>query len=232
MYFNNYDELISYLFTFRDEKYLNFNKKIVNTTDPMIGIRAPIIKKIAKEISWEDPYKFLNIIKNKYYEESLLEGLVISKIKSQEQFDKYLKLFVLKINNWAVCDMCISSMKQMKKDNKYFDLANEYIKSNKEFVARVGYIIMMDHFLDDRHIDRILEVLNNEDESKYYYVNMAKAWLISVCYVKYKEKTLKFLLNNSLDTFTYNKAIQKIIESNRVNKSDKDYLRTLKRGAK
>ena len=58
---------------------------------------------------------------------------------------------------------------------------------------------------------------------------MAKAWLISVCYVKFKEKTLVFLLNNNLDTFTYNKAIQKIIESNRINISDKEYLKQLKR---
>ena len=125
--------------------------------------------------------------------------------------------------------MCISSMKQLKKDKKYFNLSKKYIKSNQEFIGRVGYIIMMDHFMNDQHIDEILSILNQEKLSSYYYVNMAKAWLISVCYVKYRNKTLAFIKNNHLDKFTYNKAIQKIIESYRVSKEDKEYLKTLKK---
>lgn len=226
---DNYDDFIKYLFSFKDDKYLEFNRKIVNTTSPMIGIRTPILRNIAKEISRENSLKFLKNVKNKYYEETLLEGLVISKIKDINIFDKYLEVFVPKINNWGICDMCISSMSQMRKDEKYFELANTYIKSNEEFVARTGYIIMLSHFLDDNHIDIILEILNKEKNSNFYYVNMAKAWLISVCYVKFREKTLKFILNNNLDAFTHNKAIQKIRESLRVINEDKEYLNTLKR---
>lgn len=225
----NYKEFINYLFIFKDDKYLEFNKKIVNSNATMIGIRTPIIKNIAKDISKNNPYKFLDLIKNNYYEETLLEGLVIAKLKEVDQFDKYFDSFILKIDNWAICDMCISAMKQLSKEEKYFRLANKYIKSNKEFISRVGYIIMMDHFLDDKHIDKILEILNNEKESKYYYVNMAKAWLISVCFVKFRDKTLKFLLNNNLDTFTHNKAIQKIRESYRVSNEDKEYLKKFKK---
>lgn len=229
MNINDYDKFITYLYTLSDDAYLTFNKKIVNTPSKMIGIRAPLIKEISKNIYKNDPYCFLDKVRNNYYEEDLLEGLGISKIKEPILFDKYLERFIPKINNWAVCDMCISSMKQMKKDEKYFLLAKKYIHSDKEFIIRAGYIIIMDHFLDNKHIDEILNILNKEKESQYYYVNMAKAWLISVCYVKFKEKTLVFLLNNNLDTFTYNKAIQKIIESNRINISDKEYLKQLKR---
>ena len=88
---------------------------------------------------------------------------------------------------------------------------------------------MMDHFMDDKHIDEILNILNKEKPSNYYYANMAKAWLISVCYVKYRDKTLSFIKNNELDEFTHNKAIQKIIESYRVSTEDKTYLKTLKK---
>ena len=58
---------------------------------------------------------------------------------------------------------------------------------------------------------------------------MGIAWAISMCYVKYKEKTLHFLNNNTLDDFTYNKSLQKIRESNRVSKEEKDFIKTLKR---
>ena len=117
----------------------------------------------------------------------------------------------------------------MKNNDKYFNLAKKLIKSKKEFEIRTGYIIMLSHFLDETHIDIILDTLYNEESSSYYYVNMAKAWLISVCFVKFRNKTLSFIKINKLDNFTHNRAIQKIIESYRVNNDDKKYLRTLKR---
>ncbi len=58
---------------------------------------------------------------------------------------------------------------------------------------------------------------------------MAIAWLISMCYIKFKGRTLTYLKNNKLDDWTYNKAIQKIIESNRVSIEDKNLLRGMKR---
>lgn len=229
MEYNNYQELIDYLSTFIDTKYLEFNKKIVNTTSDMLGIRTPILRKISKDIIKKDPIKFLNTIENKYFEESILEGLVISNFKDKEEFDKYLEIFIPKINNWATCDMCISTMKQMKKDEKYFLLSKKLINSKEEFKKRSGYIIMLSHFLDSNHIDEILYILNKKEDNNYYYVNMVKAWLISVCFVKFRDKTLKFILDNSLDKFTHNKSIQKIIDSYRVSKDDKLYLKTLKR---
>ena len=42
------------------------------------------------------------------------------------------------------------------------------------------------------------------------------------------KKTREFLQNNSLDKITFNKALQKIIESNRVNKETKDEIRKMK----
>jgi 3-methyladenine DNA glycosylase AlkD len=77
------------------------------------------------------------------------------------------------------------------------------------------------------YIDRVLELL---DKSKHdgYYVKMAAAWAISICYVKFPEKATAFLKNNTLDDFTYNKALQKIIESLQVDKETKDIIRSMK----
>jgi len=230
--YNNYSCLISYLKSLSDNKYLEFNKKIINTPSKMLGIRTPILRNIAKDISKDDPIGFLNILEHNYFEESILEGFVISCFKDIDLFDKYLKRFIPKVNNWATSDMCISSMKQMRKYEKYFILSKKLVKSKKEFEIRVGYVIMLSHFLDKKHIDIILDILNKEEDSNYYYVNMAKAWLISVCFVKFRDKTLSFIENNKLDVFTHNKAIQKIIESYRVSDIDKEYLKTLKRSTK
>jgi len=58
---------------------------------------------------------------------------------------------------------------------------------------------------------------------------MAVAWAISICYVKDPLVTMNYLRNNSLDDFTYHKALQKITESNRVEKEDKNLIRQMKR---
>ena len=60
---------------------------------------------------------------------------------------------------------------------------------------------------------------------------MAIAWLMSISYIKYKEKTLIYLVNIQ-DDFIYNKTISKIIDSRLINKDEKDFLKTLKRKTK
>ena len=57
---------------------------------------------------------------------------------------------------------------------------------------------------------------------------MAVAWAISVCFVKYRKLTIEYLNNSNLDNFTYNKALQKIRESNRVSKEDKEWAKKMK----
>lgn len=63
-----------------------------------------------------------------------------------------------------------------------------------------------------------------------YYVNMAQAWAVSICYREFPKETLPFLKENTLNDFTHNKAIQKITESLKVSAEEKEYVRTLKRG--
>jgi 3-methyladenine DNA glycosylase AlkD len=72
---------------------------------------------------------------------------------------------------------------------------------------------------------KILQAIKHED----YYVKMGVAWAISIFYIKQPQLTLPLLQENNLDDFTHNKAIQKIRESFRVSKEDKEMLNGLKR---
>jgi len=76
-------------------------------------------------------------------------------------------------------------------------------------------------------MDEIFELCENYKD--HYYVKMAIAWLVSMCYIKHKGRTLTFLKKNKLDVWTNNKAIQKIIDSHRVDEEEKKMLRGLKR---
>lgn len=103
----------------------------------------------------------------------------------------------------------------------------KYLNSKKEFEVRFTIVLLMNYYLDEEFMNTLKLV--EKVKLDYYYVKMAISWLISICYIKHKDETIEFLKNTSLDNWTYNKVIQKIIESNRVTKQEKEYFKTLKR---
>lgn len=221
----DYNKFIEYLFSLKDDEYKKFNQKIVKT-DNIIGIRLPILKNIAKIIAKNDYLSFIKNNKHQYSEEIMLHGLVITYLKidfneSIKLFDEYIKY----IDSWATCDSVVMNYKIVSKN---LDIClikiKEYLKSDKPFVKRVG-IVLLFYYLNDNYIDEVLKLINSV-KSDDYYVKMANAWLISICLVKYYDKTVKFLKSCQLDDWTYNKALQKAIESYRI--KDKETLRKMK----
>lgn len=227
---NKYQDYTKYLNNYKeDKKFIDFNKKLIFTKYEILGIKVPNMRKIAKEISKTDIISFLNNVENNTYEEVMIEGLTISYIKDVDLCLKYFNKFINKIDNWAICDTCISSMKIVNKNKELFlRQIKKYIKSKDEYVVRVGVVLLLDYYIEDSYIDLVFDMINSINREEYY-INMAIAWLVSVCFVKYRNKTFKYLKDNKLNKFTYNKSIQKIIESYRVSIEDKDVLRNMKR---
>lgn len=218
------------LFELQDLKYKEFHSSLCPNVDKIIGVRTPILKEIAKQIAKENYEEFLQNAQDEYYEELVLQGLVIgyAKISIEDTF-KYLEKFVPKINSWAVCDITCANLKITKKYmEEMWDFLEKYIKSDKEYEIRFALVMYLDYFLTDEYIDDILRKIN-KITNKEYYVQMAIAWLVSIAYIKQKEKTEAFLQNNKLDKFTQNKSIQKICESYRVSKENKEKVRKYKK---
>ena len=163
-------------------------------------------------------------------EDTMLSGLVLSYVK--EDFDRMLELtadFVPKINNWAVCDCVCNGLKFVNKDKRRaFNFLLPYLASREEYKLRFGVVMLLSHFIEEDFIDEILKILFNL-KSDYYYAQMAIAWAISICYIKFPEKTYPYLKKNKLQDFIHNKAVSKIIESYRVSKEEKEKLRKLRR---
>lgn len=222
----DYKKFIEYLFSLKDDEYREFNQKIVKT-DNIIGIRLPILKNIAKNIAKVDYMSFIENNQHQYYEEIMLHGLVITylKISFKESiilFDDYIKF----IDSWATCDSVVMNYKIVSKNlDSCLIKIKEYLRSEKPFIKRVG-IVLLFYYLNDNYIDTVLEISDSIITTEYY-VKMANSWLISMCLVKYYDKTINFLKNCHLDDWTYNKTLQKAIESYRI--KDKDLLRRMKR---
>lgn len=210
-----------------DEKYKKFHSSLCPNINNILGVRVPVLRKIAKDLSKENWKDIIKSIDNRFYEETLVEGLIIgySKIPVQEKLE-YVEKFVPKIDNWCTCDVFCSNLKIKEKDILWSFL-DKYLISENEFELRFVIVMYLDYFLTDEYITNVLINIDNIKSDKYY-VQMAIAWLISVAYIKQKQITKNYLLDNSLDAFTYNKALQKIIESNRVSKEEKEEIRKLK----
>ena len=224
------EDIRSKLFELQYLKYKEFHSGLCPNVDNIIGVRVPKLREIAREISKKDYDEFLRNVKDEYYEELALHGLVIgySKISIEDTF-KYLKEFVPKINSWAVCDTTCSNLKITKKYMKeMWNFLEQYINSNKEYEIRFALVMYLNYYLTEEYIDEILKRID-KIANKEYYVQMAIAWLISFAYIKQKEKTEKYIKNNKLDKFTLNKAIQKICESYRVTEQEKEYLKKYKK---
>lgn len=215
-----------------DEKYREFHSGLCPNTENILGVRIPILRQYAKELLKENSLQeLLDNIENEYYEEIMLQGMLIglSKEKDFETISKYINKFVPKIDNWAICDTFCAGLKITKKYKKeMWELVTKYLNSKEEFEIRFCVVMMLDHYIEDEYIDKCLEILDSIKLEKYY-VQMAVAWAISVCIVKYYDKTLRYLETSNLDKFTYNKSIQKAIESYRITKEQKEYLKKLKK---
>ncbi len=219
------------LFEIQDLKYKEFHGSLCPDMDNIIGVRIPKLREYAKELYKSNKLEDI-IIGDKYYEELVIQGMLIGfQTKAPiEEAIKQVKEFVPKINSWAVCDTFCAGLKITKKyQTEMFKIIKEYLKSKQEYEVRFAIVMLLDYYINDQYIDQVLQILNNIKLDKYY-VQMANAWAISICLIRYYNKTLEFLKTTKIDDFTYNKGIQKAIESYRITKEQKDYLRTLKRG--
>ena len=91
---------------------------------------------------------------------------------------------------------------------------------------RFSAVMMMDHFIDDDHIDSVISELDSADNEGYYF-RMGKAWALSVCFAKYPEKTKAYLEKRTLDSETFGMTKRKILDSFRVSDDMKQWIRGL-----
>lgn len=226
------EEILEDIKALADKKYKDFHSGLCPEIQNILGVRVPLLRDYAKkliDIDWRINY---NNIGNEYYEEIMLRGIILGLAKMElEERLTYLEEFIPEIDNWAICDTTCASLKFVKKnEEKVFEFLQKYLKSDKEFEIRFAIVMLLDYYIIDKYIDEVIQILDNVKHLEYYYVKMAVAWTLSIIYIKYPEKAINYLTgNNQLNDETYNKALQKIIESDRVSKKEKNKIRKMKK---
>ena len=212
-----------------DEKYRKFSSSLIPNTDNLLGIRIPFLRKFAKSIAKTCAEEFLREKNCEYFEETMLQGMVIGLVKTDiTQRFELIKNFLPKIKNWSVCDCFCCGLKFTKDNRKeVLEFLKPYIKSENEYEVRFAAVMLLDYFVNEEYIDTTLALLN-EFTHEAYYAKMAVAWAISICYINYPDKTFEFLKRTKISPWVINKSIQKITESIKIGKDLKDKARALR----
>ena len=211
-----------------DLEYRRFHKKICKTKYNILGIKLPKLRNYAKRLlTIYEIDEILNSIDNSSYENVLVKGLCIAYSKNLNTLD-YLDKYIPLIDNWAICDSVVNTLKIFKKDqDKYLYFIEKHLNSNNEFEIRFSLVILLNYYINDSYKDYLYNVLDNVNTS-YYYTYMAASWLLSYLFIYYYLDTIKYLQINKLDNKTICKGITKTIESHRITKNQKDNLKKIR----
>ena len=223
------EEIRQSLFALQDIKYRDFQAKLIPGTDAetMIGVRTPELRKLAKQmLKREEIGEFLQDLPHRYFDENQLHAFIVSGIREYGKCMEELTRFLPFVNNWATCDQ-MSPVVFKKHKQELLSEIGEWLGSAHTYTVRFGIGMLMQHFLDE-DFDPAYPELVAGVRSEEYYVNMMIAWYFATALAKQYDAVLPYIEGRRLDPWVHNKTIQKAIESYRVSKKKKKYLRSLK----
>lgn len=227
-----YAAFLEELYAQADAGYQQFHAGLLRSSLPVIGIRVPLLRKMAARIAKEDGAGFLALCGKDTYEERLLYGLVAAALPvSYAEFLPYCDFYTEHlVENWAHCDIFCASLKKRLKGHTrdFYAYLEKYLQSENPWAVRVGVVLLLDIYLTEEYLPETLlrmDGVSSEDA----YVQMAQGWLLATAWAKNRTACQAYLAHHSLNAPTFRKFVQKACESRRISREDKAYLRRLQK---
>lgn len=212
----------------RDEEYAVFNARIIPNVDParVMGVRAPDIKAVFRELKGEDLSGFLSDLPHLFIEEYYLHAQIINNMRNFNNCLTETERLLPYIDNWESCDSL--TPKALSKDKPaLIERIKVWHKSSLTYTVRFATGCLMRYFLGEDFKREYAEMAASI-RSEEYYINMMTAWYFATALAKNYDEVMPFIEQRRLDDWTHNKAIQKATESYRVTDEHKEYLRSLR----
>lgn len=226
------DRLRERLLALAEPDYQRFSSALIPNIDPrsVLGVQLPKLRRVARELAKGDWRGYLQNASDASFEEIMLQGMVIGCAKAAlAERLQYVERFVPKIDNWSVCDSFCAGFKLPKQyPEEMRAFLQPYCLDSRTYFVRFGVVMMIYYYADKAHVQELLRLLEAV-RCESYYVKMAVAWAVSVCYVNAPQWTAEYLKSSLLDDFTFNKALRKIAESRRVDGAAKAVICAMKR---
>ena len=218
-------DILEKIVALQDKSYQAFQSKLMPTvpSEKIIGVRTPMLRKLAKEISGtKQAESFLNSLPHKYYEENNLHAFLVENIKDYDTALVETEKFLPYIDNWATCD-CFCPKVFAKHKEELLIPIRRWLNSDKIYTVRYAMGMLMRYYLDEEFRTEYLGWVADV-HSEEYYLNMMRAWYFATALAKQPEAALPWLTTRRLDTWTHNKTIQKAVESFRITPEMKQQL--------
>lgn len=222
------DKIREKLFSLAEPKYLDFMSPLLPTVrrEHMIGVRMPILKKVAKDMLRLKSYdSFLSALPHDFYEEYAIHAYILCELSGAELTGR-LEEFLPYVDNWGICDslrprdFSLRSAEKLEKIYEWLDFEHTY-------TVRFAIEMLMLHYLgDDFSIEMPAKIarLCGRD----YYLDMMVAWYFATALAERYEEIIPFLEKRQLSVWVHNKAISKAVDSRRIAPVKKAYLKTLR----
>ena len=216
------------LFEKSDASYKEFTHKLVPNIrkERIIGVRLPVLRKMAKELVMLPLAKeFCRELPHEYLEENHLHGFLIELIQDFDTAVDEIEYFLPYIDNWATCDSVRPKILKKYPDKLKKHIVS-WIASEKEYHIRFGVGLLLSYYLDSNFSADLLELVASI-QSDFYYVNMMVAWYFATALAKQPLETMPYFCENRLSPWVHRQAVKKARESARISQVCKDFLKTL-----
>lgn len=227
-------EIRERLLALSEEGYRAFSAKLLPSYVQLLGVRLPALRRLARELAGSDWRSWLDTADSGCFEEILLQGMVIGYVQTDvEEILARTAAFIPLIDNWSVCDSFCSGLKIAgEHPERVWRFLQPYFSSEREFDVRFAVVMGLFYYIDDggHWFPRLLDCLDAVCHPGYY-ARMAVAWAVSICFVRHPAETMMYLRRCRLESFTYSKALQKIMESRAVSPEDKEEIRRMRQRA-
>ena len=226
-----YEEIWQCLQSAAEPQYAAFQQKIVSDTAyHILGVRMAPLRTLAKQAASGDWRRVLEQTKYQSYEEVMVCGLMIAyaSVSLPEKLP-YLRQFLPLVDSWGLTDSIAPTLKLQEEERALlWEFAMECLASPLTYTVRFGVVLMLRFFLTEDKISEVAACLTAVRDDRYY-VNMAVAWCFSELAVHDYETVENILKSGTLNRFTHQKTIQKMRESYRFTKDQKDAAALLRR---
>ncbi len=207
----------------KEDKIKKRKQNICNTRLEVLGLYSKETDTLIKEFKNEN----FPILKNRNCYELVFIYISINlkQLKNLAEQVFFLKNNVDIIESWATTDSTYQLLK-IKDFEDCLNFYNEFSSIDNEMMIRYAYLSFFKFKDKKEYVDQIFECMN---DSKYYYVKMVEAWLLSFIYINFPKETYDFLENSKISEEIKIKAISKICDSYRIDKEEKEKVKELRK---
>ena len=179
----DYQEFRDKLFENAEEGYRDFVLGGIITERPLLGVRIPKCRELAKEVlsgkfsgnlagmalTGEDELlrNAREFLKNEpvSFEEVMVRGLIIAELPYEKMVSEIYD-FIALVDNWEISDCFCAAMKKNIKAHRadFLEEVDKMLRSLDEFQTRVGIVCLLDHYLEADYLAVIFDRVNEMAE--------------------------------------------------------------------